>query len=169
MKKCISLFVFCMIMYHVNSQTIPKWKISEVEKCINSKEFEVVVINFWATFCQPCVAEIPSFIAITKKIGAPKVKLILVSLDLPSYYPSKIMSFVKKRHFQTDIVWLDESNADYFCPKIDKSWSGSIPSTLIVNTKTGYRKFFEEEMDPSTFELELNKAIGGENASSHTE
>ena len=93
----------------------------------------------------------------------------MVSLDLPSYYPSKILSFVKKRHFDTDIVWLDESNADYFCPKVDKSWSGSIPSTLIVNTKTGYKKFFEEEMDPNTFELELKKAIGSENASSQTE
>jgi hypothetical protein len=84
---------------------------------------------------------------------------LLVSLDLPSYYPAKVTSFAKKHNFNTNIVWLSETNADYFCPKIDKSWSGSIPATLILNPSTGYRKFFEEEISAETFEAELKKAI----------
>ena len=86
---------------------------------------------------------------------------MLVSLDLPSYYPVKISAFAKEHKFNTNIAWLNETNADYFCPKIDEKWSGSIPATLIVNTKTGYRKFFEEEMDPAVFEKELKIAIEG--------
>jgi len=43
--------------------------------------------------------------------------------------------------------------------QIDSTWSGSIPGTLILNTKTGYRKFFEEEMEGADFEKELRLAL----------
>lgn len=141
------------------SQEIKKWKITDVENYISSSKGEILVINFWATFCKPCVAEIPSFIKTVEKYKDQEVKLILISLDLPSYYPSKISDFVKKNKYRTSIAWLDETNADYFCPKIDRAWSGSIPATLFLNTKTGYRKFAEEEMDQGTFETILKQVI----------
>ena len=56
-------------------------------------------------------------------------------------------------------MWLNETNADYFCPKVDKAWMGGIPSTLLVNRKTGYRKFFENQLKPEEFERELKKAL----------
>ena len=159
MKILCIAFALLVFIGSAQSQEIPKWKITDVEKYMGTKD-EVLVINFWATFCKPCVAEIPSFIKITNQYKSQNVKLLLVSLDLPSFYPTKIASFAKKHQFNTNIVWLEETNADYFCPKIDKSWSGSIPATLIINTKTGYRKFFEEEIDAATFEKELKMAIG---------
>lgn len=154
----LSLFI-AVFGFTAHSQQIAKWKITDVEKYMDSKTDEVLVISFWATFCKPCVAEIPSFIKITDQYKAQNVKLLLVSLDLPSYYPAKVASFAKKHKFNSNIVWLDETNADYFCPKMDKTWSGSIPATLIINPKTGYRKFFEEEIDAENFEKELQKAM----------
>ena len=142
------------------TQVIPKWKITDVVEYMESGKDEVLVVNFWATFCKPCVAEIPDFIRLVEKYKAANVKLILVSLDLPSYYPARVASFAKKHKFNTDIVWLNETDADYFCTKIDAAWSGSIPATVIVNKKKGYRKFFEEEMNAAVFEKELKMAIG---------
>ncbi len=142
------------------TQDIPKWKITDVVEYMESGKDEVLVVNFWATFCKPCVAEIPDFIKLVEKYKAANVKLILVSLDLPSYYPARVASFAKKHKFNTDIVWLNETDADYFCTKIDAAWSGSIPATVIVNKKKGYRKFFEEEMSATVFEKELKLAIG---------
>ena len=133
--------------------------ITDVENYMNSKVAGVLVINFWATFCKPCIEELPGFIKTVEKYKKDSVKLILVSLDLPSYYPDKISSFAKKHNFNANLAWLAETNADYFCPKIDKTWSGSIPATLIINTNTGYRKFFEEEMDTPGFEKALKDAI----------
>ena len=159
MRILFVAFLMAVSALAAKSQGIAKLKITDIEKFTNSKTDEVLVLNFWATFCKPCVAEIPSFIKISNQY---KVKLLLVSLDLPSYYPEKVASFAKKHQFNTNIVWLNETNADYFCPKIDKSWSGSIPATLMINTKTGYRKFFEEELDAATFEMELKKAMGQE-------
>ncbi len=165
MKKA---FIVIMILFTgliSNSQSISKWKITDVEKYMSTKKGEILVINFWATFCKPCVAEIPSFIKMVDKYKSDNVKLLLVSLDLPSYYPAKITAFAKNHNFKTNIVWLAETNADYFCPKIDQKWSGSIPATLIINTKTGVRKFFEEEIPEATFEAALKEMISAEGTS----
>lgn len=159
MKKIFVAFALAGFSFTSFCQEIPTWKITDVEQYISTQKEEVLVINFWATFCKPCVAELPSFIKITDQYKDQHVKLLLVSLDLPAFYPSKIAAFAKKHEFNAPIVWLDETNADYFCPKMDKSWSGSIPATLLINTKTGYRKFFEDEMNAATFEKELKKAI----------
>jgi hypothetical protein len=83
-----------------------------------------------------------------------------VSLDLPSFYPKKIANFAAKNNFKTNIAWLDETDADYFCPMIDSSWSGAIPATIIVNAKTGSKKFWEGDVKGDFFESELKKAMG---------
>ncbi len=165
MKKLLLIAGLFLVGFKANSQDIAKWKMTELETFMSEKTGEILVINFWATFCKPCIAEIPSFIKISDKYKNDKVKLLLVSLDLPSYYPKKIASFVKKRQYKANIVWLDETDADYFCPKADTSWSGSIPATLMINTKTGYRKFFEGEMSASQYEEALKKVIANSNSS----
>ncbi len=133
----------------------------DVVKSFSAKNDTVYVVNFWATFCKPCVAEIPDFIKLVEKYKNQKVKLLLVSLDLPSYYPAKIADFAKKNNYKTNIAWLSETNADHFCPMIDPKWSGAIPSTIIVNNKTGYKKFVEDQVSPADFEKYLKEAIGG--------
>lgn len=161
MKKLSFILLFVTVSFFSFAQQIPKWKITDYEKYIADSKDEVLVINFWATFCKPCVAEIPSFISTTEKYKADKVKLMLVSLDLKSEYPAKIAAFAKKHQFNANIAWLNETNADYFCPKVDVKWSGSIPSTIFINTKTGYRFFYEGEMTAEEFEQELKKAVKG--------
>jgi hypothetical protein len=84
---------------------------------------------------------------------------MLVSLDLPDMYPGKLRSFIKKRKYRYPVAWLDESNADYFLPRIDSTWSGSIPATLIVNNKTGYRKFIESSLSEKELEEEIGSAL----------
>lgn len=161
MKKGLITFILGLIFFVSQAQDIPTWKITDVEKYITTNTSDVIVVNMWATFCKPCVAELPSFIKIINQYKKDNVKLLLVSLDLPSFYPKKISAFAKKHHFNANIVWLNETDADYFCPKIDKSWSGSIPATLFINIKTGYRKFFEEEITAALFEKELQAVIKG--------
>ena len=158
MKRSLLLLGFIAVVALAKAQPIPKLKITDIEKMM-AKSDSVLVINFWATFCKPCVAEIPHFISIAKKYEAQKVKLILVSVDLPSYYPSKISAFAKKYRFNTNIAWLNETDADHFCPKISEKWSGAIPATIMINTKTGYKKFFEDELTAAQFETALKLVI----------
>ncbi len=158
MKNLWIALLLCCITVVAKSQELPSWKITEVEKYIATAKNEVLVINFWATFCKPCVAEIPFFISVKDSMKNDGISLLLVSLDLPSFYPDKIQKFAHKQQFTAPIVWLNETNADYFCPKISPQWSGSIPATLIVNTRTGYRAFYEEEMQRTDLESAIKAA-----------
>lgn len=127
------------------AQTIKKIKITDLEKTIAESKTPLIV-NFWATWCVPCIEEIPYFQEEASKHKGDSLQLILVSLDMKEMYPEKLAAFVKKRKITATVQWLDETNADYFCPKVDPKWSGAIPSSLFINNKTGYRKFYEEQL-----------------------
>lgn len=142
----------------VTSETIPKWKITDLQDYI-AKSDKPLVVNFWATYCGPCIKEIPYFQEVVKQYEKKGIKLLLVSLDFKESFPNKIDSFVNKRKFTSKIVWLNETNADYFCPKVDSAWSGAMPATLFINNQNGHRSFFEEEMPKDKFEAEIKKIL----------
>ena len=146
----------------VFSQTIRKVKITEVEEYIRNSDHPIV-LNCWATWCAPCVEEIPYFMETVKKYSDQKVELVLMSLDFSKSYPAKILDLIKKKHFEATFFWLNETNADYFCPKIDPKWDGTLPSTLFINNKTNYRKFFGRPMTDRQIELETERLTGMKN------
>jgi thiol-disulfide isomerase/thioredoxin len=145
MKRPIGLIFFFLLFSILHAQEIKRIKITELATYI-SQSNHPLIINFWATFCGPCVRELPYFQTLTAKYKDAQVELLLVSLDLPNYYPSKIAAFAKEKHIQAPIAWLNETNADYFCPIMDKSWTGGIPSTLFVNNLTKFRRFYERQL-----------------------
>ncbi len=159
MKKWIYMAWFVWLGAMANAQSIPSVKITELEKYITTSD-SVLVINFWATFCKPCVEEIPYLQSISKKYAGQKVKLLLVSLDVPAAYPARLGTFIKKNQWEASVWWLNETDADYFCPKVDTKWSGSIPATLIVNPSRQYKHFSEQQLSAAEFEQQLKKAIG---------
>jgi thiol-disulfide isomerase/thioredoxin len=119
-----------------------------------------LIVNFWASWCQPCIHEIPWFEKAVAEVKEKNVKIVLVSLDFATDYNNKtLQQFVKKNGYQSKVVWLDETNADKFCPKIDSSWDGSIPVTLMVNNKKKYRQFYEFQLKEDRFKLELDKLV----------
>jgi thiol-disulfide isomerase/thioredoxin len=159
MKNYFLLLFFSVITSFAYSQSIKKVKMQDVVNSFSNGSDTVYVVNFWATFCKPCVGEIPHFIKIVNKYKTQKVKLLLVSLDLKGYYPKRIASFARQHQFKTNLAWLSETNADIFCPMIDQSWSGAIPATVIINGKKNYKKFFEDELNAKQFEEEIKKAL----------
>jgi thiol-disulfide isomerase/thioredoxin len=156
MKKVILLLGCVYFSVTAFSQReIPQVKIEAIEKIIATSDTPMV-INFWATFCAPCIKEMPYLSSITDSVNKiTPVKLLFVSLDLKESYPDKITRFLQRKKIANDCVWLNETNADHFCPKIDVKWSGAIPATLFVNNKTGYRKFLEQEISPAEYRQEL--------------
>ena len=153
MKKPWIIAILCLAFSTVQAQEISKWKIENLDQYIRESE-GILVINFWATFCKPCVAEIPGFIATVAK-QKEKVRLLLVSLDMRNAYPQKLKNFLTEKKWKGQFIWLDETNADHFCPMIDSSWSGAIPATVVINKARGYKKFWEGELREEV----LNKEI----------
>jgi len=154
MKKFFLLIISFFFITCLFAQEIKKIRITELEKTI-AESRTPLIINFWATFCKPCVEEIPYFLKAVKDHQKDSVKILLVSLDLQDLFPNKIKNFAVKHKFNAPIVWLDEYNADYFCPKVDSAWSGAIPATLFINNKKGYRQFAEEQLSKEKLEKQI--------------
>ena len=154
MKKIIIIFITCFIVSGSIAQEIKSLKIAELEKIIAETKTPLIV-NFWATWCIPCIEELPYFLQEYANHKKDSLQLLLVSMDFKEEFPGKVRSFAKKRKITAPIVWLDETNADIFCPKIDSSWSGAIPASVFINPKTGYRKFYEEQLSHEQLKKEI--------------
>lgn len=156
MKKILVILAFISVQQTLSAQTIKKLKVGELQKMMDTATVPLVV-NFWATWCTPCIHEIPWFEKTAAAFADKKLRLVLVSIDFPGEYPAGITEFVKKQGYTSQVIWLNETNADAFCPKIDKSWDGSIPVTLMVNNKKHYRQFYKQQLPEARLQLELQK------------
>jgi thiol-disulfide isomerase/thioredoxin len=152
--KTFLVFLFLFSAIVVQSQQVKSVKITELEKTIKESKTPLIV-NFWATFCVPCLQEIPYFQEIASQYKSNDVSLVFVSLDMKEAYPVKVNNMAKKLNLTYPVVWLNETNADYFCPRIDTSWTGGMPSSLFVNNATGYHKFLEEPLSKEKLEKEI--------------
>lgn len=151
MRSKIFLSVaFLVFSLAASSQEIRKWQLKELDSAIVNAE-QPTIFNFWATFCKPCLAEMPHFQSLAEKYSVAGLQLVFVSLDLPDDY-SRIPGVLKRFNITAPAVFLNETNADEFCPVVDKAWTGAIPATLLINNKSEYRAFFEEEMSKEKLE-----------------
>lgn len=103
------------------------------------------VINFWATWCAPCVKELPYFEQLHANAAGKKIKVILVSLDFRKDLETKLKPFLEKRQFSASVVALVDSRQQQWIEKIDPSWSGAVPATLIY--RRAQRRFKEGEFE----------------------
>lgn len=133
---------------------IPVYDFAAFEPLINKEDNKTYVINFWATWCKPCVKELPAFEAINQKYGDKGVEVVLVSLDFSEKLESQVVPFVEKHNLKSDIVLLDDVDSNTWIPKVSEKWSGAIPATLIYNNKE--RKFYEGSFTYEELETELN-------------
>ena len=131
-------------------------KYSTLEKEILSDKNTIYVVNFWATWCGPCVKELPHFEQLNSENK--NIKVVLVSLDFKNQFESKLIPFLKKKSIKSEVVFLADTDYNTWLPTVDKDWSGSIPATLII--KNG-KKVFVERTFPSYQELNeyVNKII----------
>lgn len=158
MKKVIVFVLALLVVVISTGQEIKRVKITELEKIITESKTPLIV-NMWATWCLPCIEELPYFQKEAEEHRKDSVQLLLVSLDFKEVFPTGITKFMNKRKITAPVLWLDETNADYFCPKIDAKWSGSIPATLFINNKTGYRKFIEEQISHDELKKEIKTML----------
>ena len=127
------------------------------EKFLNQNDNKIHVINFWATWCAPCVKELPYFEKLNTEYGKKNVEVLLVSLDFPHLYDSKLKPFIKKKNIRSKVIALDDVDMNTWIPKVDEAWSGSLPATIIY--KNNERKFFEQSFTFEVLETEIKQFL----------
>ena len=156
-QQFIVLVLLCVASATVPASAQARAEIVDLaglQKVIRAPGNEVKVINFWATWCGPCIKELP----LIEKVGQERsdVKVILVSLDLDlDPNPDKVYKFVQRKKIKSPVLIVDAGNPNDWIDKVDKRWSGALPATLVVNGKNGKSTFVERELH----EGELEKLI----------
>lgn len=144
------LLGFCWLTAQAQPQA-PLVKIQALEEVVQAQSDQIQVINFWATWCAPCIKELPLFEKLTEARKDVKVTFVSVDIDLDPN-PDKVHRFIARKKLKSDVLILDETDPNSWIDKIDKSWSGAIPATLVVNSSTGKRKFVERELKEGDLE-----------------
>jgi thiol-disulfide isomerase/thioredoxin len=129
---------------------IDKEQLMEVTSRDNDTTY---VINFWATWCSPCVKEIGYFEELSLKSKEKKLEVILISLDFPDRADKQLRPFLKERSITASVMLMTDLDYNSWIEQVDVSWSGAIPATLIYNR--GKRIFLEQELTRA----ELNKYV----------
>jgi thiol-disulfide isomerase/thioredoxin len=136
---------------------------SELEERIKqTKSTTTLVINFWATWCSPCVKELPYFNELHRKYAGSDVEVILVSLDMKSRLDKTLVPFLKKNKLMPEVILLSDQDADAWIPLIYEDWEGTIPATVLVHgdQRELFQEQFESYAELETYIFNFLKKIG---------
>lgn len=145
MKLFIAIGLFMVSMPDLMAQTVRLLTVDQLEKRINQGEDTTYVVNFWATWCAPCIKELPHFEKLQASYKSQPLKVLLVSLDFKSKINSSVVPFVKQKQLKNEVFLLNESNAQQYIERISNEWSGALPATLFIKKQKSVRKFYEKE------------------------
>ncbi|HEY5823274.1 MAG TPA: TlpA family protein disulfide reductase [Cyclobacteriaceae bacterium] len=150
MSKTIVVIALVVAGFSASAQ-VPLIRLAELQKLMETPSDEIKVVNFWATWCAPCIKELPLFEKVNQDRKDAKVTLVSMDIDLDPN-PEKVYKFVSRKKIQSQVVILNERNPNDWIDKIEKEWSGALPATLLINTKNGKRKFVEKELHEGDLE-----------------
>ncbi|GAB3690216.1 hypothetical protein GCM10027592_07340 [Spirosoma flavus] len=157
MKVGVTLLMFLLGNVAVRGQSVPVLKFEELEQRIKQPNDTLYVVNFWATWCAPCVKELPLFESVRKTYANQNVSVLLVSMDARKTLATKVIPFVRNRKMGTNVVLLDEPDLNTWIDKLVPEWSGALPMTLVLNEKRNVRQFIGKPVKNGELESIINK------------
>ncbi len=152
MKPVLAILLFMILTFNGLAQEIKPSVVSfdYVQNIMQQDNDTVYVLNFWATWCIPCVEELPHFEKVYHKYKCQKFRMILISLDFVRSIESKLVPFIRKNNLSPEVWVLYEPDANSWIQKVDKLWSGAIPATLFVKNKK--QLFHEGQLEMNDIE-----------------
>ena len=148
------LLILLISVLPIQQEKLEVYDYDGLEPLIHKKDDKVHVVNFWATWCGPCVKELPYFEAINDTYKNENVEVLLVSLDFPSKYDSALKPFIKKNNLKSA---LNDTDQNRWIPAINEDWSGALPATIIY--KGDKRQFYERSFTKEELETELKQFL----------
>ncbi len=136
------LFILHLLFLLLPAEPVQEVTLEQFQtRVIQHDNDTLYVVNFWATWCKPCVAELPYFEAAGEKYKSQNVKVLLVSLDFIRD-KQKLEKFVVERTIKNEVMLLNAGNPNLWIDKIEPEWGGAIPATILY--RKGEKLFFRE-------------------------
>ncbi len=117
--------------YPLQAQQLDKGDWPQLAEAFEAND-KLLIVNFWATWCRPCVAEMPHFEHVADELADENVDLVFVSADDPEIYDTRLPAFLKKKAIKHRVWLMDDTNPNNWVPKVDAGWQGDLPATLLV-------------------------------------
>jgi thiol-disulfide isomerase/thioredoxin len=148
MIKLITIFILVFVTYPnvIYSQNVKVNNIGvdDLLKRITTTSDTIYIVNFWATWCLPCIKEIPEFNKIKTTYKNKPVKVIMANLDFPNQKESRLIPFMRNNVITHEVVLTVTPRGGEWINIVDSSWSGAIPATLVIHKNK--RRFYEGEL-----------------------
>lgn len=139
--KHILLAIVCLGVFQLSAQEVTVVDFAGLQQKMNEQsKDELVIYNFWATWCKPCVEEMPCFEKLNANYAGKNVKVVFVSLDFKSKH-QKVVEFVAKKGLKAEVILLNAPDYNTWIDKVSTDWSGAIPATFVL--KGDEHKFHE--------------------------
>ncbi len=155
-KAFLFLITFYLQLTSSFAQEIKLVKLEALKAIYSNPNDTTYVVNFFATWCGPCVQEIPILNKFNQEHLATNVRLLYVSIDNGNSV-NKLPKLIKKMKITAPVYLLNESANYSWLPYIDKRWQGSIPATMVINVKKNVKAFFETPMEKGQLDYYLKK------------
>jgi thiol-disulfide isomerase/thioredoxin len=117
------------------------------------------VINYWASWCGPCVVELPEFQRVVNASDSTKVDFLFVSMDFPSDGEKKVFHFLKRNNYNFDVALMTDTDYNSWIDLVDPAWQGNIPVTLFINNSKDIRYFVPEPLDSAKLAIIINSLL----------
>jgi thiol-disulfide isomerase/thioredoxin len=145
MKKLLFIFVFCSLgISWLSAQEVRLVKIEDVLEEMNKEDDTTRVLNLWATWCAPCVHELPFFEEVYQETHAnQKTKIILLAVEDSE---GKVKKLILAKGINATVWLLDEKYANEWISQIEEDWGGEIPVTRTQNNSLSKTLFHSGEL-----------------------
>jgi thiol-disulfide isomerase/thioredoxin len=125
----------------------------EFESLMHKESEKIMVFNFWATWCAPCIKEMPYFQRVQEEDS--EIELFFISMD-DGRKPERVTDFMKKRNVSSPVYLLNDVDYNKWIDKVSPEWSGAIPATLFIKPN-GEKSFHEGEVDYDALKSIIDK------------
>ncbi|MFW5644529.1 MAG: TlpA family protein disulfide reductase [Bacteroidota bacterium] len=146
LKNILTIFL-TLHFISTGAQDIKRIDTEELEKILQNENDNLNVVNFWATWCSPCVTELPYFQDASNKFSEKEVSFLLISLDFPSQVDTRLKPFLKEQNINLPVVLMEDLDYNKWISKVDPTWKGSLPATLIFNNPKNIRVFISGALE----------------------
>lgn len=141
-RLCIGLCVCLVpIAAHAQQGRFIKADYEKIKDAIADSRAKIKVVNFWATWCVPCLEEFPYFIEIDEQYEDKDVAIIFVSMDFEEEEQAARDFLAEQRWRKRSFMRIGYD--DEFIPAFHEDWTGALPATLIYDENDELRDFVE--------------------------
>jgi thiol-disulfide isomerase/thioredoxin len=148
--------IFILLPSLVFGQSIESITLADLQKILQAPSDKILVVNFWATWCAPCIKELPLLEKLNQENLSVDVVLVSMDYDLDPDL-EKVVRFQSRKKLQSKILFLTETDPNAWIDKIDEKWSGALPATLVLNAKKNKRELVQGELAEGQLEKIIKK------------